>query len=274
MKKILVPTDFSQNAKKATDFALMLFDAQDAEITLLNTFYIPYSVPDISYSVNDLSYENAKQLFEKEKERIKESFPDLKATISTKFSIGDVVNVASSVEDDFDVIVMGTKGASGLAEVFIGSRTSAMVRSVSIPLLVVPEEAEVKLPKRILFATDETLTDPKINIDILKKIAVKNKSEIDALYMSNDDEDKTAIKAFIGSEVTVHLTDIPHQLKIQDGENVELAINEFVANNPVDLVAMITNKGNLFHNLFHKSVTKSVVMHTKMPLLVMQRKLN
>ena len=67
MKKILVPTDFSQNAKKATDYALTLFDSKDAEFTLLNTFYIPYSVPDISYSVNDLSYENAKKLFEKEK---------------------------------------------------------------------------------------------------------------------------------------------------------------------------------------------------------------
>jgi len=57
------------------------------------------------------------------------------------------------------------------------------------------------------------------------------------------------------------------------GDNVEKAMNNYVENNPIDLVAMITTKGNLFNNLFHDSITKQAAMHTKMPLLVMHANL-
>ncbi|MEQ8910349.1 MAG: universal stress protein [Vicingaceae bacterium] len=275
MKKILIPTDFSQNAKKATDYALSLFTEKDIEVTLLNTFYIPYSAHDVAYSINDVTYDNAKQLFEAEQKRIKRKFPDLKPTIKTDFSIGEVVNVVNSMErkEAYDLIVMGTKGASGLAEVFVGSRTSEMIRSVKTPVLAIPEDATFNPPKRILFAADEKLIDRKVDMDILKEIANKHHSTIDALYISDSDENKETIEKFIDYELNLNFVDIPHELRMKRGDNVEKAIQEYTENYPIDLVAMITTKGNLFHNIFHKSVTKRVVMHTKMPLLVMHTNL-
>jgi len=254
---------------------LSLFDEKDTEITLVNTFYIPYAAPDVIYSVNDVSTENANSLFKVEEERIAAKFPNLKATIITEFTIGDIVNVVCAKEEkgECDLIVMGTKGASGLAEVFVGSRTSSMIKSVETPVLVIPAEAALTLPKRILFAADENLIDRKLDLDILKRIANKNKSKIDALYIAENEENKEVIKKFIDYEVNLHFVDIPHELKMKDGENVEEAINQYVEKNPIDLVAMVTTKGNLFHNLFHESVTKRVVMHTKMPLLVMHTNL-
>ncbi|MFT6166953.1 MAG: nucleotide-binding universal stress UspA family protein [Vicingaceae bacterium] len=275
MNKILIPTDFSLNAKKATDYALLLFDEKDTEITLVNTFYIPYAAPDVIYSINDVSAENANSLFKVEQERIATKFPNLKATIITEFTIGDIVNVVCAKEKkgECDLVVMGTKGASGLAEVFVGSRTSSMIKSIKTPVLVIPAEATLNLPKRILFAADENVIDRKLDLDILKKIANKNKSKIDALYISENDENKEVIKKFIDYEVNLNFVNIPHELKMEDGDNVEEAINQYVEKHPIDLVAMITTKGNLFHNLFHGSVTKRVVMHTKMPLLVMHTNL-
>lgn len=270
MKRILIPTDFSENAQKAIDYALTLFDNQDTCFTLLNTFYIPYSVPDVSFSANDISYENSKVLFEKERKRIGKDFPLLKAKIETKFSIGDVVGVVAAEEENFDLVVMGTKGASGLTEVFIGSRTASMVKTVSIPVLVVPMEASIKRPKQILFATDDTFINREVDIELLKNIAIKNSSKVDAIYVSENDEEEEAIKVIIGSEVDFQLIDIPHEMKHLEGENVEQVIADYTTNNSIDLIAMITNKGNLFYNLFHQSVTKKVVLHTKIPLLVMQ----
>ena len=275
MNKILIPTDFSLNAKKATDYALSLFDEKDTEITLVNTFYIPYAAPDVIYSINDVSMENANSLFKVEQERIAAKFPNLKATIVTEFTIGDIVNVVCAKEEkgECDLVVMGTKGASGLAEVFVGSRTSSMIKSVKTPVLVIPAEAPLNPPKRILFAADENIIDRKLDLDILKKIANNNKSKIDALYIAENDENKEIIKKFIDYEVKLNFVNIPHELKMEDGDNVEEAINQYVEKHPIDLVAMITTKGNLFHNLFHESVTKRVVMHTKMPLLVMHTNL-
>lgn len=275
MKKILIPTDFSQNAKRATDYALLIFDTQDVEITLLNTFYVPYTAPDVAYSASNVTQENADRLFEREQQRISEKFPDLKAKIMTEFSIGDVVNITCAMErkEQYDLIVMGTKGASGLAEVFIGSRTSSMIKSVKTPLLAVPEKAELNIPKRILFAADEELIDREINFSALKEIAKKNEARIDALHISDSDENKEIIEAFIDYELQLNFVDIPHELKMERGKDVEKAILEYVDRYPIDLIAMISTKGNLFYNVFHKSVTKKVAMHSHTPLLIMHTNL-
>ena len=275
MKKILIPTDFSQNAKNATDFTLSLFNEKNTAITLLNVFYIPYASVDVVYSYNDITSENADQLFQQEKKRIAQKYPDLKINISTLFRVGDLVNVVCALEKEheYELIVMGTKGASGLAEVFVGSRTSSMMKSVKTPVLAIPEEAKFSPPKRILFAADEIIIDQKLNLDILKEIANKYQSKIDALYIFDSDENKEVIENFIDFELDLNFVDIPHELKMKRGDNVEKAMNNYVENNPIDLVAMITTKGNLFNNLFHDSITKQVAMHTKMPLLVMHANL-
>jgi len=275
MKKILIPTDFSKNAKKATDYALTLFNETGVVVTLLNTFYIPYSAPDVAFSVSDVSYDNAKMLFEKEQKRIKEKFPNMKFTIDEKFSIGDVVNVVCSMErkEEFDLIVMGTKGASGMTEVLVGSRTASMVKSAKTPLLVVPEDADLNAPKRILFTADEELIDRKVNFDVLKEIANSNRSKIDALHISNSDENKEVIAAFIDYELDLNFVDIPHELRMERGKDIEKAIEKYTEKYPTDLLVMISTKGNLFYNLFHKSNTRKVAMHTKIPLLILHSNL-
>lgn len=275
MQKILIPTDFSQNAKRATDYALTLFNAEEIEITLLNAFYVPYSAPDVAYSVNDVIYDNAKALFEREEERISEKFPYLKVTLKTEFSIGDVVNLVTNMEqkEDFDLIVMGTKGASGITEILVGSRTASMIKSVKTPVLVVPEDADLHAPERILFAADEELIDRTVNFNTLKAIARQNKAKIDALHISDNDENKEIIQSFIDYELDLNFVDIPHELKMERGTDVEKAIREYSGKYPIDLVAMVSTKGNLFYNLFHKSVTKKMAMHTKIPLLVLHTNL-
>lgn len=271
MKKILIPTDFSQNAKNATDYALSLFNEKNTEITLLNVFYIPYAPIDVAHSYNDVTSENAEQLFQQELKRIAKKNPHLKASISTLFEVGDVVNVVRSLEREFnyELIVMGTKGASGLAEVFVGSRTSAMIKSVKTPVLVIPEAAKFKPIKRILFTADEEFIDQKLNVEILKEIAQTNHSKIEALYISESSENEELIKKFIDHKINLNFKDIPHQLNSKNGIIVENEIQKYTENNSIDLIAMVTTNGNLFHNLFHTSVTKQVAMHTKMPLLVM-----
>lgn len=271
MQKILIPTDFSQNAKRATDYALSLFDSKDLSVTLFYVSYIPYGTADVAYSVNDIIYNNSKELFKTEQHRINEKFPNLKCSITTHFSIGDVVGEACELESEekFDLIVMGTKGASGLAEVFVGSRTSAMIRSVKTPVLAIPEAAEFTIPKRILFAANEELIDQTVNLDVLKEIAIQNHSKIDALYISKNDENKEIIEKFLAYEIDLNFVDIPHDLKMKHGNNVEEALKGYTENNSIDLVAMITTNGKLFHNIFHESITKRVAMHTKTPLLVM-----
>ncbi|NBG66320.1 universal stress protein [Acidiluteibacter ferrifornacis] len=275
MKKILIPTDFSQNAKKATDYAITLFDSKETSITLLNTFSIPYTSAEVAYSVNDIIYDNAQLLFEEEVKRIQNKFPNLESKITTSFHVGSVIQVVNSIEmkENIDLIVMGTKGASGMSAVLIGSTTASIIKNITAPLLVVPEKADLESPKRILFTTDEELIGREIDYHILQEIAHKNKSVVDALYISNSANNKEVIETFIDYELDLNLIDIPHHLNTESGKNIEKAILNYTDNHPTDLVVMVSNKGNLFYNLFHKSITKQIAMHTKLPLLVLHNNL-
>ena len=270
MKNILIPTDFSKNSKNETDFALSLFDEYKTVITLLNVFYIPYASPEVAYSYNDITAENTAKLFEREKDRIRKKFPNLKSTISTLFEVGDLVSVVCNLEknEKYDLIAMGTKGASGLTEIFVGTRNSSIIKSVKTPVLAIPESAVFTSPRRILFATDEELIDRKVNLGLLQDIANKNLSKVFGLYVSDVDENKEIIERFIEFELDLNFEGIPHELRMERWDNVEEAIKKYTENFPIDLIVMITKKGNLFYNLFHESVTKRVALHTKIPLLV------
>ena len=139
--------------------------------------------------------------------------------------------------------------------------------------MVVPEKADLESPKRILFTTDEELIGREIDYHILQEIAHKNKSVVDALYISNSANNKEVIETFIDYELDLNLIDIPHHLNTESGKNIEKAILNYTDNHPTDLVVMVSNKGNLFYNLFHKSITKQIAMHTKLPLLVLHNNL-
>ncbi len=274
MKKILIPTDFSENAKKAADYGISLFDSEECIFVFLNTFYIPYSAGEISYSYDGLTKENSEKLFEKEKERIQEQFPNLKAQLKFEFEIGDIVGVANSfvARENIDYIIMGTKGASGLNEFLVGSRTASMIKEVECPLIIVPEKASFKKPEKILFTTDKELQKEDLNLDILVEIAKKYDSRVHGYYVSKSGENMNVEATFIKYDLDIKLVDVKHDLEVNINSDPVDAIESYMKKYPVDLIAMISTRGNLFHELFHTSVTKKIAMHTDIPMLIMHTK--
>jgi len=275
MKKILIPTDFSDNAKNAANYGITLFDAEETVFAFLNTFYIPYSTAEVAYSYDDdISRQNADQLFDTEKKRIAKNFPNLKGKLESHFELGAIVEVANSFiqRENIDYMVMGTKGASGFSEVLVGSRTASMIKKVDCPIIVVPEDARFKNPEKILFTTDKELQNEDLNIDILVDIAKKYDSNIHGLYVSKTGENMNVEATFIQYDLDLKLVDVKHDLEVDVNKDPINAIENYTKRYSVDLIAMISTKGNLFHELFHKSVTKRVAMHTDIPMLIMHTK--
>ena len=276
MRKILIPTDFSDSAKNATNYGISLFDGEDTVFVFLNTFYLPYSSQDVPYSFNEVNRENTDALFSKERERIAARFPDMKGSLESYFEVGAIVDVADSFinQHNIDYIVMGTTGASGIKEALVGSRTSSMIKKVECPMIIVPEEARYRDPEKILFTTDRELHQKDTDIDILERIAKKHDSLVHALYVSKNGENLNIEAAFIDYELNLKLVDVRHDLDVDIHKNVVQAIENYTKKYPVDMIAMVSTKGNLFHELFHRSVTKKVAMHTEIPMLIMHTKLN
>ena len=154
MKNILVTTDFSEKSIASLHVAIELAKKHKAKIYLLHAIELPVrlmtesqvSVPEAMYFLN----------------LTKQRFNDLRQTLNTDVEIFDLVETSplpDAVEDvvkkhHIDLVFMGSNGASGAKELFIGSNAEKVIRSASVPVLVIKNPHEKLKIKHIMFGCD------------------------------------------------------------------------------------------------------------------------
>ena len=157
MKKILVPVDFSSISAHATRFAIELAEKHDAEITLLNSVHFDY------YTDYQFTYfASAKTLMQDMHEAMKEKMDKFVSKFETDRKINtkiDEVYLITAIKEmtqkeGYDLVVVGTKGCSGLEEVFIGSNTEKVVRNAECPVISVPDPISISEVTKILVPLD------------------------------------------------------------------------------------------------------------------------
>ena len=273
--KILLPTDFSKLSKVAVHYAAELALKINAEIVLLNVVFIntpPRAQAALkTHQIIDAMKENAKQDFEHMIIEIKEAVGD-KINISYKIQAG--YPVENTVEtfakhNDIDLIIMGTKGASGLKKVLIGSNAAAVISYSSIPVITVPEHARFNNVKHIVYASD--LLDVNKEIELLIQFARFFNSSIHLLHIvppdSKDEIDKIRIKNDLVSKYNYPKINV----HISINEDVQEAIDEYISGVKADILAMFTHKLSFFEKLFGKSVTREMAFHSWIPLLTIKK---
>ncbi|MTI21782.1 universal stress protein [Fulvivirga sp. RKSG066] len=157
MKSILVPTDFSKEAKHATHLAMQLATKLKASIHFIHVVSVPMDwvklndqdrlYPEVTRKINHINNElsNLKTIAENAGLR---TF----TTVSYKDSYAEILKYLK--ENNIDLIVMGSKGASGIKELLIGSNTEKIIRHAQCPVLVVKEHMDLDKIKRIMMPTD------------------------------------------------------------------------------------------------------------------------
>ena len=155
MKNILVPTDFSKCSKYAVDAAVLLAKRFGAKVHLLNSLDLPpywSSLPEQEKSkwatVSKATDEARKGL-----EQLKAGYPGAHLELATSAdSLPRAVEKYVS-EKGIDIIVMGSHGASGKSEFFIGSNTQKVIRTVHCPALVLKQPLKSADFKKVIFAS-------------------------------------------------------------------------------------------------------------------------
>jgi nucleotide-binding universal stress UspA family protein len=269
MLNILIPTDFSDNAVKAASYALKLF-GDKAQYTLLNAFEVPHSGGTMLISIADILEKGSLQQLNAQETKHKEDFPELAKRVSVRSAMGVPSVMIGKLADsrEFDMVVMGTKGASGIKEVLVGSVASNTLSSVRCPVLAVPEKAELSIPKKILFAADDTCLNEGVLPDMLVQLATLHDSEVLALNVvemgemgyvgNNPDNVRTPIGVF---------EKVKHSFHFVEAESVTAGLDKFMEANQVDMLSMITRREDLIAKLFGLSNTKKMIMHSQVPLL-------
>ena len=151
IKKILLPTDFSEGSEAAVSYVLSLAGKYDAHIDILHIIHeygdmTDFYVPHISYDVIEKGMEDAARTnmenFCRENIEGKAEF-EIHTRKGTPFL--EIIKAARDLESD--LIVMGTHGRTGIDHILFGSTAEKVVRKSPIPVLTVREEGkDFKMP--------------------------------------------------------------------------------------------------------------------------------
>lgn len=267
MKTILVPTDFSKAASNAAEYAVNLAKEMKATVLLFHVYYVPIPVSEVPVIISPDEFQaDNEALLKKEAANLKE-----KTGVEVRYlaKMGFAMDEILEEEKNATLIVMGMKGANKLSEALMGSTTTATFRKATVPVLVIPEKAKYKKPKKIVFACDYDSRTDVHTLDALKELMKTFGSKIYVVNVKQKKESVSMEEAVAGVKLENKLNDVEHIYYFPEKEDLVEGINEFVQEHQADMVAIIPHRYSLMERLFHKSISKKMAFHTHIPLLAL-----
>lgn len=275
MKRILLPTDFSDNAFNAIKYAVQLFENEACIFYLLNTYTpVLYDTEHILYSPSQLSLDeiyknNSLKGLKKVEKKLKQEFHNPKHTIEqvSSFNLLNEEIPEQVKEKEIDLVIMGTQGATGAVEILFGTNTVHAIKKTKVPLMAIPSNIEFGQPKNILFPTDYDINYTAKHVQLLKDIANTYNSEIHILHVIFGQplaQKQEKYKKILDE----YFKETDHKFYSIEKNTVTEGIYDFQKENPIDLLVMISNKHSFFQNLLFRPVINDIGFHVKIPFLV------
>ncbi len=277
MKKILVPTDFSPSSLKALDFAVQIAKGSKAEIVLIHACTEMLDTEMKSNRAMYTAYNDAKS----DKARaqlsmIKESIENAEQVmVTTKVYEGSVDETILQVTEDThaDLTIMGTLGKAGMNETLFGSVSASMIGKTTVPLLIVPPLSEWKIPKKLLLVVNHFKAEEE-NTAALFQLAQLFNASVYIGFFTEDYSDESELTA----DQTQTILDYRQNLETKyprttirafhiGGHLFKETIEDYIEQQHIDVVAMVTHKRTFLQGLFHPSMTKRMSYTSHIPLL-------
>lgn len=271
MKKIMLPTDFSENAENAMLYALNLFKGEECAFYLLNT-YLPSAQYEEHYpwhtDIEDSSSQKSMKKLMAISRRLRKQFNNQKHMFVPHSAMNTVVGeLKKTVEkEDIDLVIMGTQGVTGAKDIVFGSNTTQTIKKIDRPIIAVPSDFVYRPPKNILFPTDYEITYSEKQLKTLLYIAESYGSHISVLHVlspSGLTEHQLANKSML--EKVLQGTN--HQIHHVSGENVQSTIHDWQASGDIDFLVMVQNKHTFMESLFVRSEIKQIGLRVKIPFM-------
>lgn len=275
MKRILLPTDFSENSLNAIRYAMAFFKNSEVDFFVLNVQKTSnYTTADLmSRSSGSTVYrailDDNKKSLNKFIEKLKKECVGEKYTFHglVDFDVfTDAIKQAVATKN-IDLIIMGTNGATGAKEVLFGSNTLNVIRQVNCPLIAVPEAYIFKDIENVLFS---------INYQDVPTTSIAPLIEILKLY-------KATLKVLDVKEENIHVTSAETEASLKDllgnlsydyyllsGIPIPIAIDAFEQLFPVDLHALIVEQKSFLDRFVFGSETSAISYNSRVPLLILR----
>lgn len=276
MKKILVPTDFSPNADKALDFAVQISRQAKAEIILVHAC----DLIDTTFKDHlTLKKEHNQTIIDKANENLsllKKSIEDTETiSVNIKLYKGMVTDTIlhASEEHYADLIIMGTLGEAGLKEKLFRSKTAGIIGKTNVPVIAVPLLSEWVIPEKILLAVNDFEEHPAFFNPVFDLAALFNATVHIALFTDADSAEaidylkhERSITAY-EEKLKTHYKNTAIKSVHLVGHRFQETIEEYILEQRIDIVAMVTHKRTFLESIFKRSRTKKMSYHSQIPLL-------
>lgn len=275
LMNILFPTDFSACAENAFAYALNVCASHNAVITVLHAQQVPILDGQVDVNITDrmhdldVEIENQLAVYRDKCDRFARS-KGMRLHMTTRSETGFVTEqiLEAGNPADFDMMIMGTKGASGLAAAVIGSITSTVITKAHIPVLVVPDGARFNGIRSIIYATDFAEMD-RLWLKDLLEFAKPFAAVTTCVHLRRDDSSKEELK----------LEDLRDRFKVEEethdvafdmmpSAEIEQGLIAYAEKHKADLIAMLSHRRSFIDRLFHRSHTKQMTLHSHVPLLI------
>jgi nucleotide-binding universal stress UspA family protein len=270
MKKILVPTDFSDCAEKAVITAANLASASGASLILLHSVDTPVDWTKLpknkekDFPETLAKIANAKDQFNKLC-KLKE-LKKLQVETFLAYNIAHADIIKYTKELKAEIVVMGTHGSSGINELWLGSNTQRIVRMSPVPVVSIKNNIVKPQIKKIIFATnfEEEVGKPfKQILDFAHSV----NAAVELLYINTPaDFRDNSFMEIIMNDFAADYPKRKFQKAIWNDFTVEEGIINYAKKSNADMVAMITHGSA---RLFNTSIAEKVVNRSPIPVMSM-----
>jgi len=272
MKRILIPVDFSKEAENAARVAAGIAKRTGSDIYLLHMLELPTNTIDPTGYTQIIAEPQAIYFMKLAHERFDKFkslpfFKGIKLIESVQFHYAFAGIISESKKNDIDLIVMGSQGASGLQEMFIGSNTEKVVRKSEIPVLVIKEGSGDGMIKNMVFASDFA-DESKKTFQKIIDFANLFDSKIHLLYVNTIHNFNTT-KA-VEERIENFLLDFElknYTQNIYNDISIESGILNFSREMDADLIALNTHGRSGLSQLFNGSIGQELTNHALRPVI-------
>ena len=270
MKRILVPTDFSQHAEYALKVAAQIARKNNSEIVLLHMLELPNQSSDAIGGGSDIPeimfFKNA-AINRLEDLMDVDYLEGITVSEIIQFEKAFEGILAVSKKNEVDFIVMGSHGASGFQEMFIGSNTEKVVRSADVPVLVIKNETPQFNADNFVFASDFSAEIKKPFAKLLE-FANAFDSHLSLVMINTPNSFKsTGLAEKIMQDFVSGFNLTNYSTHIYNDANVEKGILNFANSVKADVIGMCTHGRTGFSHFFNGSISEDLVNHAVRPVL-------
>ncbi|PHS04206.1 MAG: universal stress protein UspA [Kordia sp.] len=270
MKKILVPTDFSKGSEDALKVAAQLAKRYDSELHVMHMIELPFDMVDPMHETSELPeamffMKMAHKSFETFLDKDYLEGIDVREAIQNNNAFEGIIDSAHG--KDIDLIVMGSRGASGFKEMVIGSNTEKVVRTSDVPVLVIKREDDNFRMKDMVFACEFTEEYKKSFIDAIAFAKTAN-ATMHLLMVNTPSGFMTTMEAEqLMNDFLEGVNIGEYTLNIYNDVSIEKGILNFGNSINADVIAMSTHGRKGLSHFFNGSISEDLVNHAKRPVV-------